>query len=206
MLDPLVVHPENKRHTEGRRVASRERREPMGLNVRPMSAEEQDEIARLSRARTAPARTVERAKIIAVASQGLSIRAIAEQLHLKEKVVRRWVSRFNAEGIAGLADRPRSGRPAIYTTEQVGVIIEVALTPPADLNQPFGSWSFERLARYLHEVKGIAIQHSRVHELLTQEGLRWREQESWFGARVDPDFAQKRGASKRSISSLLLTV
>jgi hypothetical protein len=28
--------------------------------------------------------------------------------------------------------------------------------------------------------------------------LRWRRQESWFGERVDPDFAQKRGASRHS--------
>lgn len=177
----------------------------MGLSVRSMSLEEQGEIARHHRARMAPARTVERAKIIALASQGLSVRRVAEQLHLKEKVVRRWISRFNAEGVMGLADRPRSGRPVMYTAEQVGVIIEVALTPPADLGQPFGSWSFERLARYLNQVKGIAIQHSRIHELLAQEGLRWHTQERWFGARVDPDFAQKRGPLKRSISSLLVT-
>jgi len=29
--------------------------------------------------------------------------------------------------------------------------------------------------------------------VLVGEGLRWREQETWFGKRVDPDFAAKRG-------------
>ena len=53
--------------------------------------------------------------------------------------------------------------------------------------------TFVRLAHYLQEARGIPIKHSRIHEILHAEGLRWREQETWFGARVDPDFARKRG-------------
>ena len=40
----------------------------------------------------------------------------------------------------------------------------------------------------------MAIRRSRIQELLVAEGLRWREQETWFGQRVDPDFAAKGGA------------
>jgi len=45
---------------------------------------------------------------------------------------------------------------------------------------------------YLAEQHGIAMKRSRLDELLLAEGLRWRKQESWFGERVDPDFAAKR--------------
>jgi hypothetical protein len=55
-----------------------------------------------------------------------------------------------------------------------------------------------RLARHLNEEKGIGVKPSRLHEILSREGLRWRTQESWFGARVDPDFAQKSGPSRPS--------
>ncbi len=51
----------------------------------------------------------------------------------------------------------------------------------------------------LNEVKGIAIKRSRISEIFLAEGLGWRHEETWFGERVDPDFAQKRGSSKRSI-------
>jgi hypothetical protein len=37
------------------------------------------------------------------------------------------------------------------------------------------------------------MKRSRLDELLLAEGLRWRQQESWFGERVDPEFAQTRG-------------
>ncbi len=51
----------------------------------------------------------------------------------------------------------------------------------------------DRLTTYIHEVKGIPIQRSRIGEILLHEGLRWRKQETWFGERVDPEFAEKRG-------------
>ena len=40
-------------------------------------------------------------------------------------------------------------------------------------------------------------------ELLIAEGLRWRTQETWFGERVDPEFAKKRGSLKRSTPTRL---
>jgi transposase len=159
---------------------------------------EGEQIKRLSQARTAPGRTVERARMIQLASEGLSVPVIAQRLARAEKVVRRWVVRFNAEGLNGLQDKPRSGRPVTYSREEVGVVVATALTDPKELRQAFGSWTFARLERYLNEEHGLAIKRSRIHELLQAEGLRWREQETWFGARVDPDFAQKRGRSRRS--------
>lgn len=173
----------------------------MALQVRELTDAEREHIRQLSQSRTAPVRQVERARIIQLASAGWGVPALAEHLRVAEKVVRLWLKRFNAEGVAGLEDRPRSGRPATYTPEQIGEVIATALTDPQALGQPFGSWTFVRLARYLNEEKGLAIKHSRVHEVLQREGLRWREQESWFGARVDPDFAHKRGRSRRSTPS-----
>jgi transposase len=170
----------------------------MALHVREMSEEERLQIRRLSQSRKAAARTVERAQIIQLASEGLLVPAIAAQLGIGQDVVRQWLKRFNAEGLAGLADRPRSGRPTTYSPEQVGVMIATALTKPQDLGQAFGCWTIQRLARYLNEEKGMGIKPSRLHEILHAEGLRWRQQETWFGARVDPDFAQKRGRSRPS--------
>jgi transposase len=166
---------------------------PTTLRVRALTAAEREQIKRVSQARTAPARAVERARMIQLASEGLSVPAIAQRLARAEKVVRRWVVRFNAEGLHGLQDKPRSGRPTTYSREEVGVVVATALTDPKEVGQAFGSWTFARLERYLNEERGLAIKRSRIHELLQAEGLRWREQETWFGARVDPDFAPKRG-------------
>ena len=77
-------------------------------------------------------------------------------------------------------------------------MIATALTKPQTLGLPFAAWTLDRLATYLHEEKAIAMQRSRIDEILVHEGLRWRKHETWFGERVDPAFAEKRGRLRRS--------
>jgi transposase len=186
----------------------------MALRVRELTVEERKEIERLAHARAAPARSVERARIILAAARGERVPAIARQLRLGADTVRLWLKRFNARGLEGLRDAPRAGRPVTYPPEQVGEAIAAALTKPDALGQPFGSWTLDRLEVYLNEAKGIPIKRSRIDEILLAEGLRWRTQEGWFGERagrekregatadedksIDPAFAQKRGRSSRS--------
>jgi transposase len=168
------------------------------IRVRELTEEEAATVKRLAHSRTDPARTVERAKIVWLASQGLLAPAIGKELRLTAKTVRLWVKRFNACGVAGLEDVARSGRPTTYTTEEVGEVVAAALTNPQSLGLPFASWTLDRLAAYLNETKGIGIKRSRIDEILLDEGLRWRKQETWFGERVDPEFAEKRGSSANS--------
>ena len=170
----------------------------MALKVRDLTPEEAETIERLAHSRRAEARQVERARIIWESHQGERVPAIARRLGLHEQTVRTWLKRFNAAGLVGLQDQARPGRPATYDSEAVAVVIATALTDPQSLGLAFGSWTLDRLAAYLNEEKGIAIKRSRIDDLLLAEGLRWRSQESWFGERVDPDFAEKRGASNTS--------
>jgi transposase len=170
----------------------------MALEVRPLTADEEAELRRRAAARTLPARVVERAKMIVLLHEGERVPAVAERLGVGADVVRGWLKRFNAAGLDGLKDRPRPGRPATYTPEQVGAVVEASLTSPEALGLPFASWTLDRLAAYLHEARGIPIKRTRIGEILVAEGLRWRTQETWFGERVDPAFAEKRGPSSRS--------
>ena len=168
------------------------------LRLRALSEAEWTPVEKLAHSRTAPARQVERARIVWQASQDQMAPAIAAALRLTAYTVRDWVKRFNAQGLAGLEDQPRAGRPPTYTPEQVATVIATALTDPKRLDLPFGSWTLDRLAAYLSEHKGIAIKRSRIDEILLKEGLRWRRHETWFGERVDPAFAEKRGGSRAS--------
>jgi transposase len=108
-------------------------------------------------------------------------------------------------GLDGLRDRRREGRPATYSSAAVGELIAASLTDPQELGLPFASWTLDRLAAYLQEQKGIAMQRSRIGEIVQREGLRWRKQETWFGERPDPAFAAKRGPSSPSIPARLRT-
>jgi transposase len=180
------------------------------LRLRELTVDEGKEIARLAKSRSDEARLVERARIVALAAEGTSAPAIARALGISAKMARQWLRRFNAAGLAGLADAPRSGRPVTYTAEVVGQVIAASLTKPQDLGLPFASWTLDRLAAYMQEERGVAIKRGRIDQLLLAEGLRWRRQETWFSERaamerpgedargatpVDPAFAQKRGPS-----------
>jgi transposase len=168
------------------------------LRLRDLTEAERMAIEKLAHSRTAPARQVERARIVRQASQGQMAPAIAAALRLTAETVRAWIKRFNTRGVAGLEDRPRAGRPPTYAPEQVATVIATALTDPKTLDLPFASWTLDRLAAYLNEQKGIALKRSRIDEILVDEGLRWRKHETWFGERVDPAFAEKRGGSRPS--------
>jgi transposase len=165
------------------------------LAVRPMTAEEERQLQHLAHSRTAEARLRDRARICWLSHQGQRGAGIQAVLGVADGTVRLWITRFNAEGLDGLRDRRRGGRPATYTAEQVGELLAASLTDPQALGLPFGSWTLDRLAAYLHEHKGIARQRSRIGEILQAEGLRWRKQETWFGERPDPAFAEQRGPS-----------
>jgi transposase len=166
--------------------------------VRAVTDEERAATKRLARSRTVPARTVERAQVVEAALAGRAVEEIAAQLHLARGTVYLWLHRFEARGIAGLQDHPRGGRPPSYSREQVSQIIATALSDPQQLGLPYASWTLDRLVAYLAEHKGITMKRSRLDEVLLSEGLRWRKQETWFGERVDPDFAAKRGPSSSS--------
>ncbi len=173
---------------------------PAPLRARISFGEERDAIDQLARSRTAPARAVERARIVLLSRQGDSVEEIAATLGVCvcPATGRLWLNRFNAQGVKGLADRPRSGRPAVYGPEQIGEVVATSLTDPQTPDLPFASRTLDRLTAYLNEEKGRPIRRSRISEILTAEGVRWRDQETWFGERVDPAFAEKRGRSSRS--------
>ena len=169
----------------------------MTIRVRALSEEEAEELAHLARSRTLGAGLVRRAQIVQHAVDGLSAPEIAAKMDLCGATVRFWLRRFNERRLPGLAEDMRSGRPPTYTAEERSAVIAAALSRPADLGLPFASWTLDRLVAYLRE-KGISMKRSRVSEVLQAEGLKWRQEETWFGTRVDPEFERKRGCSSAS--------
>ena len=169
----------------------------MTLRVRAVSEEEREKLERTARSRTVGAGLVRRAQIVGHALEGLKAPEIGARMGLCGATVRHWLKRFNARGLQGLEEDVRSGRPPTYSAEQRSAVINTALTRPTDLGLPFASWTLDRLVAYLSE-RGVAMRRSRISEIFLQEGLKWRHEETWFGARVDPEFARKRGRSSSS--------
>lgn len=168
------------------------------LRLRALTEEEARVIPKLARSQTASARLVQRAQIIHLASQGKPILEIAVEAQCAPNMVRKWFKRFSTQGLVGLNDAPRSGAPSRYTAENKAQVVATARTRPSDLGLAYRSWTFERLATYLHDALGVQMKKTRIFEILQEEGLRWRKQETWFGERLDPEFAKKKAASRHS--------
>ena len=172
----------------------------MTIRVRALSDEEAHELAHMARSRTLGAGLVRRAQIVQHAvADGLSAPEVAAKMGLCGATVRFWLNRFNARGLIGLEEDLRSGRPPTYSAEERSAVITAALSRPAELGLPFASWTLDRLVAYLGE-HGVGMRRSRVSEVLLAEGLKWRQEETWFGApatssacaEVDPEFTRKR--------------
>jgi DNA-binding CsgD family transcriptional regulator len=80
-----------------------------------LTAEQERELRRRAAAYSGPWRDVVRAKAILLAGQGVSNAAIAERLDVSRQSVSEWRKRFFEEGVAGLEERPRPGRPSSYS-------------------------------------------------------------------------------------------
>jgi transposase len=169
----------------------------MTIRMRAVDDQEKEELGRIARSRMVGAGLVRRAQIVLHALEGLKAPEISARMDLCGATVRHWLKRFNARGREGLEEDVRAGRPPTYSAAQRSAVIDTALTRPADLGLPFAAWTLDRLVAYLSE-RGIAMRRSRISEIFIQEGLKWRHEETWFGERVDPDFARKRGRSSSS--------
>jgi transposase len=102
---------------------------------------------------------------------------------------------LNAEGLAGLADRPRPGREPVHSPEVRSALIDLALQKPRSLGYPFELWTLERLQRAFKEREGTHLSDSTIWSWMDEEGLKWKRQQSWFHEpkRHDPEFVEKRG-------------
>lgn len=80
-----------------------------------LTEEQRSALQRRAAAYSGPHRDVVRAKAILLAADGLSNTEIAERLACSRQAVSTWRRRFCEEGVQGLEERPRSGRPRRFS-------------------------------------------------------------------------------------------
>jgi len=170
------------------------------VKLRSLTTEEDTEIRRLAGSRKEPYRLVQRAKVIVAmldephlhATQaGLQVGFSGSQSGLT------WVKRFNEKGLAGLEDKPKSGRPPTHDQQVRSALVSLALQKPDTLGYPFKLWTLERLQTAFQEREGVHLSDSTIWEWVEGEGFKWKRQQSWFheAEKHDPEFVEKRGAS-----------
>lgn len=150
-----------------------------------ISADERAELERRVRAHTTPQRMVKRCRLVLAAADGVPSRQIAERVGMDQHQVGVWRHRFEADRLAGLEDRPRSGRPRTYGHDERLKIVE---TVTARAPQVESQWSHRLVAEALDE---IGISASQVGRILADLDLKPHLVQGWLTRPDDPDFAQR---------------
>jgi transposase len=82
--------------------------------VLDLTTEQRVELEARARRYTSPYRDVVRAKIVLMAARGLDNDEIAARLDTSRVIVSKWRKRFFEQGLSGLEERPRGGRPRVF--------------------------------------------------------------------------------------------
>ncbi|WP_409333298.1 IS630 family transposase [Trujillonella humicola] len=140
-------------------------------------------------------RDVQRAQIVLAAADHASNAEIARRVGVCEDTVRKWRSRFCAQGLPGLVDRPRPGRQRTFPKTVEAEVKALACELPAESDVPLARWSYTELAAEAIS-RGVveSISPSTVGRWLRADAIRpWRVR-SWIFPR-DPDFVAKAGGA-----------
>jgi transposase len=155
----------------------------MANRVRPIVVNEADrhELERLQRSPSAPAGLSRRARAVLLMAQAVSGVEIAERTGDTVVQVSRLRRRFAEHGVAGLQDRPRSGRPPTITARKRAQIVALTLKPPA---AGLTHWSTRDLARK------VGVSHATVHQIWRAHALQ-PHRIATFKFTTDPDAETK---------------
>ena len=163
------------------------------LFVRELTPAERKELTRLIHS-NGDARVVRRAQMIRLSAEGKTASEIAALWDVTGEAVRRTIHRFNAEGIPGLADRPRKGRPPKKTDRYLALLKEAVQTSPRDLGYPFSSWTLERLREHLARETHIVLASPYLSQLMAENDIVYRRPKHGMQHLQDPQEYEEKKA------------
>jgi transposase len=152
---------------------------------------ESQELDRLYRTTKDPRLRTRAQMILLAAEQGLKVPQIAAIVRESEATVLRWLKRYLAEGLNGLQDAPRPGRPMQVTAAYRNLLLTAVRRRPRSLELPFSLWTLQRLVDYLAERTGIRVSDETVRRALKQAGIVLSRPQHMISS-PDPDYQVKK--------------
>lgn len=123
-----------------------------------------------------------RSQLILDWMNNISYTESASKNRVSEMVIAKWRKRFKKDGIAGLKDKPRSGKPSTISEAMRNKVIHYACSKPADGRRRYSQAD-------IAEKTGIS--QSRVSEILRKDQLKPHKTKYWCGKSPDPEFEKK---------------
>jgi len=116
-----------------------------------------------------------RAELILLSSDGYRIPEIGPMLDAHPANLRKWIHRFNEDGIEGLVTQRSGGPKPLFSDSQKDKIIALAQSRPRDLGLPFTRWTLHRLAEEAVKRNIVkTISHERVRQILLAADCQYK--------------------------------
>ena len=115
---------------------------------------------------TKEARIFRRAQAVREVVQGHRLQTVSDSLHFTYSALRKWVHRFANQGVQGLVDRPRPGRPPKVTCELAHHLDRLVDQDPLQHGSSHAQWSCQELATVLARQTGVQVSRESVREVL----------------------------------------
>ena len=146
-----------------------------------LSDEERLQLNAVAKSRSLPHGLVTRARLVLLASEGIANKGIAKKLNLSHQSVSMWRQRFLKQGLRGLHDELRPGRPRSVSDERVAQLVRKTLaTHPRDGTH----WTVRSMAKH------AGLSAPTVHRIWQAFGLQPQRQRH-FKLSPDPFFVEK---------------
>jgi len=164
-----------------------------GLLARPLTDEESGQVAEWQRSEQAT--LYRRARILVLAQTAGSATAIAHTLGIDVQTVRALLRRFARQGLAGVAPRPRPGRPRRFGELAGDTLIALLHERPSTYGCAGERWTLADAAAVLARSVGAErISHETVRNLLRARRQSWQRAKEWLTS-PDPHYAFKKSGA-----------
>lgn len=100
---------------------------------------------------------------------------VAEMIAVTAATIYNWWQRWQNNGIEGLANRAKSGRPSKGDAAYIALLEQTLEKSPIELGYDFPIWTINRLRHCLAEQTHILLSYSRFRALLTRLGFVYRQ-------------------------------
>ena len=163
------------------------------LFVRELLSGERNELRRLVRAGE-DAKIVRRAQMVLLSAQGQTASQIGALWELTAQGVRKILRRFNDEGISGLPDRPRKGRPRKTNERYVALLKQAVSADPREQKYSFGCWTLDRLREHLAKRTRVLLSRAHLSRLMAEHGMVYRRPKHGMTHLRDPQEYEEKKA------------
>ena len=116
----------------------------------------------------------QRAMGLRLLHEGKGPQEVAEFLSVSQPTVYDWHHRWQREGVEGLANRPKSGRPVKANRKYVELLEQVVEQDPQELGYAFSLWTTDRLRLHLKAKTGIELKPTQFRALLKEHDFVYR--------------------------------